>query len=46
VSDPAAEQKDEASSNQVLSEKNQAKLREVFSWLQRDAQDQVRDVDR
>jgi hypothetical protein len=46
VSDPAAEQKDEASSNQVLSEENQAKLREVFSWLQRDAQDQVRDVDR
>jgi chromosome segregation ATPase len=46
VSDPAAEQEDEASSNQVLSEENQAKLREVFSWLQRDAQDQVRDVDR
>jgi chromosome segregation ATPase len=46
VSDPATEQEDEASSNQVLSEENQAKLREVFSWLQRDAQDQVRDVDR
>jgi chromosome segregation ATPase len=45
VSDPAAE-KDEASSNQVLSEENQARLKEVFSWLQRDAQDQVRDVDR
>jgi chromosome segregation ATPase len=45
VSDPAAEQEDEASSNQVLSKENQAKLREVFSWLQRDAQDQVRDVD-
>jgi hypothetical protein len=37
VSDPATEQEDEASSNQVLSERNQAKLREVFSWLQRDA---------
>jgi hypothetical protein len=46
VSDPAAEQEDEASSNQVLFEENQEKLRKVFSWLQRDAQDQVRDVDR
>jgi chromosome segregation ATPase len=45
VSDPAAE-KDEASLNQALSEENQARLREIFSWLQRDAQDQVRDVDR
>jgi chromosome segregation ATPase len=45
VNDPTAE-KDEASSNQVLSEENQTRLREVFSWLQRDAQDQVRDVDR
>jgi Ca2+-binding EF-hand superfamily protein len=45
VSDPSAEKGDEASSNQVLSEENQAKLKEVFSWLQRDAQDQVRDVD-
>jgi chromosome segregation ATPase len=46
VNDPAAEQEDEASSNQVLSEGNQTKLREVLFWLQRDAQDQVRDVDR
>jgi hypothetical protein len=46
VSDPAAEQENEASSNQVLLEENQAKLREIFSWLQRDTQDQVRDVDR
>jgi chromosome segregation ATPase len=44
VSDPAAE-KDEASSNQVPSEENQARLKEVFFWLQKDAQDQVRDVD-
>jgi Ca2+-binding EF-hand superfamily protein len=45
MSDPAAE-KDEASSNQVPSEENQERLKEVFSWLQKDAQDQVRDVDR
>jgi chromosome segregation ATPase len=44
MSDSAAE-KDEASSNQVLSEENQAKLKEIFSWLQRDARDQLRDVD-
>jgi hypothetical protein len=44
VSDPADE-KDEASLNQVLSEENQAKLQEIFSWLQKDARDQVRDVD-
>jgi predicted RNase H-like nuclease (RuvC/YqgF family) len=29
-----------------LSEDNRAKLREIFSLLQRDIQDQVRDVDR
>jgi chromosome segregation ATPase len=44
VSDPAAE-KDEAPLNQVLLEENQAKLKETFSWLQKDARDQVRDVD-
>jgi hypothetical protein len=37
VSDPSAEKGDEVSSNQILSEENQAKLKEVFSWLQRDA---------
>jgi hypothetical protein len=36
VSDPAAE-KDEASLNQVLSEENQARLKEIFSWLQKDS---------
>jgi chromosome segregation ATPase len=46
VNDPTAEQGDEASSNQALSEENQAKLKEVFSLLQRNIQDQVRDVDR
>jgi chromosome segregation ATPase len=44
MSDPATE-KDEASLNQVLSEENQASLKEIFSWLQRDARDQVKDVD-
>jgi Ca2+-binding EF-hand superfamily protein len=46
VNDPTAEKGDEASSNQALSEENQAKLKEVFSLLQRDIHDQVRDVDR
>jgi predicted RNase H-like nuclease (RuvC/YqgF family) len=46
VDDPIAEKGDEVSSNQALSDENQAKLREVFSLLQRDIQDQVRDVDR
>jgi chromosome segregation ATPase len=45
VDDPTAEKGDEASSNQAISEENQAKLREVFSLLQRYIQDQVRDVD-
>jgi hypothetical protein len=36
VSDPTAE-KDEASLNQVPSEENQAKLKKIFSWLQKDA---------
>jgi hypothetical protein len=39
VNDPTAEKGDEASSNQALSEENQAKLKEVFSLLQRDIQD-------
>jgi chromosome segregation ATPase len=45
VIDPTAEKGDEASSNQALSEERQAKLKEVFSLLQRDIQDQVRDID-
>jgi Ca2+-binding EF-hand superfamily protein len=45
VDDLTAEKGDEASSNQALSEENQARLREIFSLLQRDIQDQVRDVD-
>jgi hypothetical protein len=46
VNGPTAEKGDEASSIQALSEKNRARLKEVFSLLQRDIQDQVRDVDR
>jgi chromosome segregation ATPase len=46
VNDPTAEKGDEASSNQAQSEENQVKLKEVISLLQRDIQDQVRDVDR
>jgi chromosome segregation ATPase len=46
VDDPTTEKGDEASSHQALSEENQAKLKEAFSLLQRDIQDQVRDVDR
>jgi chromosome segregation ATPase len=45
LDDLIAEKGDEASSNQALSEKNQAKLKEIFSLLQRDVQDQVKDVD-
>jgi uncharacterized protein YeeX (DUF496 family) len=46
VDDPTAEKGDEVSSNQALSEENHAKLKEVFALLQRNIQDQVRDVDR
>jgi chromosome segregation ATPase len=45
MDDLAAEKGDEASSSQALSEENQAKLREILSLLQKDIQDQVRDVD-
>jgi chromosome segregation ATPase len=45
VDDLTTEKGDEASSRQVLSEENQAKLKEILSLLQRDIQDQVRDVD-
>jgi hypothetical protein len=44
VDDLATEKGDEASSSQALSEENKAKLREILSLLQRDIQDQVRDV--
>jgi hypothetical protein len=34
---------DEESSSHAVSEENRAKLKEIFSLLQRDVQDQVRD---
>jgi chromosome segregation ATPase len=45
VDDLATEKGDEASSSQALLEENQTKVREILSLLQRDIQDQVRDVD-
>jgi predicted RNase H-like nuclease (RuvC/YqgF family) len=45
VDDSTAEKGDETSSGQALSVKNQEKLKEILSLLQRDIQDQVRDVD-
>jgi chromosome segregation ATPase len=41
VDDLAAEKGDEGSSSQVLSEENQAKLREILSLLQRDLLEEV-----
>jgi ferritin len=46
VNDPTAETGDGGTPNQALSEENHARLREIFSWLQKYARDQVRDVDR
>jgi chromosome segregation ATPase len=45
VDDLIAEKGDESSSSQALSVENQAKLKEIFSLLQRDVQDQVKDAD-
>jgi chromosome segregation ATPase len=45
VDDLVVKKGDEASSSQALSKENQAKLKEIFSLLQRDIQDQVRDAD-
>jgi Ca2+-binding EF-hand superfamily protein len=45
VNDPTVETGDEEPSDKVLSEETQARLREIFSWLQKDARDQIRDVD-
>jgi chromosome segregation ATPase len=43
VNDPAAETGE--GGTQALSEEIQARLKEIFAWLQKDAQDQIRDVD-
>jgi chromosome segregation ATPase len=45
VDDLVAEKGVEASSSHALSEENRAKVKEIFSLLQRDVQDQVRDAD-
>jgi chromosome segregation ATPase len=45
VDDLIFEKGDEASFSQALSKKNQAKLREILSLLQKDIQDQVKDAD-
>jgi hypothetical protein len=45
VDDLSAEKGDEASSSQALSEENQVKSEEIFSLLQTDVQDQVKDAD-
>jgi chromosome segregation ATPase len=41
MNDPAAET---GTQNQALSEEIQARLKEIFAWLQKDARDQIRDV--
>jgi Ca2+-binding EF-hand superfamily protein len=45
MDDLIAEKRNEASSSHALSEENQAKLKEIFSLLQRDVQDHVKDAD-
>jgi hypothetical protein len=45
VNDPSAETEEGGNQNQALSEEIQARLKENFAWLQKDAQDQIRDVD-
>jgi Ca2+-binding EF-hand superfamily protein len=44
MDDLVAEKGDKTSSSQALSKENQAKLKEIFSLLQRDVLDQVRDA--
>jgi chromosome segregation ATPase len=45
VNDRAAETGDGRTQNQALPEEIQARLKEIFAWLQKDARDQIRDVD-
>ncbi|EEC83857.1 hypothetical protein OsI_29829 [Oryza sativa Indica Group] len=45
LDDLVAEQVEEISSNRALSEETQAKLKEIFSFLHKDIQDQVKDAD-
>jgi hypothetical protein len=41
--DPVAETRE--GGTQALSEEIQARLKEIFAWLQKDARDQIKDVD-
>jgi chromosome segregation ATPase len=45
VNDPAAKTEDGRTQNQALPEEIQARLKEIFACLQKDARDQIRDVD-
>jgi hypothetical protein len=45
VNDPAAKIGEGGNQNQALSEEIRARLKEIFTWLQKDARDQIRDVD-
>jgi chromosome segregation ATPase len=45
VNDPAAETGEGGTRNQALSEEIQARLKEIFTWLQKNARDQIRDID-
>jgi hypothetical protein len=45
VNDLASETGDGGTPNQALPEEIQARLKEIFAWLQKDARDQIRDVD-
>jgi hypothetical protein len=45
VIDSTAETGDGGTPNQALPEEIQARLKEIFAWLQKDARDQIRDVD-
>jgi hypothetical protein len=45
VNDPTAKIGDGGTPNQALPEEIQVRLKEIFAWLQKDARDQIRDVD-
>jgi chromosome segregation ATPase len=45
MNDPAAKTGDGGTQNQALPEEIQARLKEIFAWMQKDARDQIRDVD-
>jgi hypothetical protein len=45
VNDPVAETGDGGTQNHAFPKEIQARLKEIFAWLQKDARDQIRDVD-